>query len=718
LNWRWQRAGADGLAAAPLTSIEKAYGEVLTVLKRAALSGKSGEPGAQALWQTQALLALLVLAAGALGMYARLDGFGTRPLAIDEYYSARSVELILQTGLPAYPSGGYYFRGPLLQYLTAGSVWLFGATEFAFRLPALLFNLLSIPLAYLYVRRFASIPIATAVAIALLVSSWHVEFARFGRMYAPFQFTTLLFLLTVDITYFGGKWQWRYLPHVVYVLAVLTHELGVLLAPLLFLPLLLNGERFPSWRNRAAFGAISLSIALLGYLSLQIDSYGGGVLDRFPPGYVNPFETGLVQPQFPIWPVHVDSSLALAALGALVLLSAAVTFWTHRHDHQAAVAAIGMLAMVVTSLAHLLTLYALTLVVLLFRYRVHRSGQYAPAVRFVSAVTLAIALGWLIYGLLMPERLVAPPLTPTAEASELFRLARALQLTFFSWPDLYGLTLRPFLLELPVIGLLAALALIYVAIVELSAPLPSLLRHPALVLVITMFMYGLFETTSSTTRYWFHLYPIILCLIALCLTNVLRWLPRVSGELADAAGAMAFLVGFALSTDFNPSHLIRTASPEVAFRLGEFARFERGWIPRPDHRGPAEFLNRNDEVAPATPIVVERLLPVSHYLQREHAIYFGRHTEDFLLSSRKRGTREKWTDNRLLSTPEQLAAYTASAREVWVVRWVVDPNFSQVDLEALWADRRPEFSRVFLSEDGRIEVIRVRLAPGPDAADG
>ena len=114
-----------------------------------------------------------------------------------------------------------------------------------------------------------------------------------------------------------------------------------------------------------------------------------------------------------------------------------------------------------------------------------------------------------------------------------------------------------------------------------------------------------------------------------------------------------------------------------------------------------------------------RLLPVSYYLEREHAIYFGRDTSDFLLSSRERGTRELWTNNRLLSTPEELAAYTKAAREVWVVRWVDDPSeFKDVDLATVWAGRAPELSRAFLGEDGRIEVIRARLAPAPAPADG
>jgi 4-amino-4-deoxy-L-arabinose transferase-like glycosyltransferase len=675
------------------------------------------KPGLQAFGPVWVLLTLLLLAAGALGLYARLDGFGARQL--DEYYTARSVEFILESGLPAYKGEGYYLRGPIVQYLMAASAWLFGATEFAYRLPALIFNLLSIPLAYIYVRRHAGVAVAAAVALALLVSSWHVEFARFARMYAPFQFMTLLFLLTVDVTYFGDKWRWRYLPHAVYVLAFLTHELGVLLAPILFLPLLLNGERFPSWRNRVVFGAVSLGVSCLGYASLNLDLRGSGAVERFPPDYVNPFPTGLVQPNFPFWPVSVDPWLVVAGLGAPMLAGAAVALWVHRNDHQSAIAAIGMLALLVLSLGHLLTLYVLALVVLLFRYRIHRVGRYASAVRVVVAITLTIALAWIVSGLLMPDRLVAPPPTATAEASELFRTARALQLTFFSWPDLYAETLRPFLLGLPVIGLLLALSLIYVAIDELSAPLPSLLRHPAVVIVTTMLLYGLFMTTSSTVRYWFHLYPVLLCLIALVAVKVIRRF-GVSSVRADIAGASLFLVAFMLSSDFNPSHLLRAGSPEVAFRLGEFEPFDRLWFPRPDHKGPAEFLNRLENIDPAARIVTIRLLPVSYYLEREHAIYFGRETTDFLLSSRERGTRELWTNNRLLSTSDELAAYTKAAREVWVVRWVDDPAVvsNEVDLAAVWAGRAPELSRAFLSEDGRIEVIRARLAPARESANG
>ncbi len=67
--------------------------------------------------RTIALLALLLgLTAG---LYGRIDGFGLRPLAVDEYYFVQSIGFILDHGIPSFPSGGFYGRGPLLQYVTA-----------------------------------------------------------------------------------------------------------------------------------------------------------------------------------------------------------------------------------------------------------------------------------------------------------------------------------------------------------------------------------------------------------------------------------------------------------------------------------------------------------------------------------------------------------------------------------------------------------------------
>ena len=122
--------------------------------------------------------------AAALGIFGRFSGLGDFPLAVDEYYFAQSVRLIVEHGVPLFPTGGYYTSGLLVQYLTAPLVMMFGDTEFAYRLPSALFSLGTVALAYVYVRSVLGKRGALGLAAILLVSSWEIEFARFARMYS------------------------------------------------------------------------------------------------------------------------------------------------------------------------------------------------------------------------------------------------------------------------------------------------------------------------------------------------------------------------------------------------------------------------------------------------------------------------------------------------------------------------------------------------------
>src|SRR5262245_51357277 len=64
-------------------------------------------------------LAAVTAAAVLAGIVVRFKGLATWPLAVDEYYLARSVENVLRTGAPIYDCGGLYPRGLLIQYLSA-----------------------------------------------------------------------------------------------------------------------------------------------------------------------------------------------------------------------------------------------------------------------------------------------------------------------------------------------------------------------------------------------------------------------------------------------------------------------------------------------------------------------------------------------------------------------------------------------------------------------
>jgi len=98
-----------------------------------------------------ALVAILLLAM-VWGLFGRFNGLGSRPWAVDEYFSGTAERYVLDKGVPEFSTGGYYMRGLPLQYLQAGSVLLFGDNEFAHRLPAALFGVLTLVFVFLYAR--------------------------------------------------------------------------------------------------------------------------------------------------------------------------------------------------------------------------------------------------------------------------------------------------------------------------------------------------------------------------------------------------------------------------------------------------------------------------------------------------------------------------------------------------------------------------------------
>ncbi len=272
-----------------------------------------------------AILVALIAAGVGAGLYARFFELGIRPLGTDEFFTTQAARFILNTGLPEFHGGGYYLRAILHEYLTAASLMLLGPEGFAARLPSGLLSLGSIALAYLYSRRFLDRPMAMAVALTLLVSSWHIEFARLARMYSLFQFLTLAFLLCTDEAYFRGRWHLRYVPHILAVIAVLTHAVAILLLPFLFIPLVGEkaAEHFQSWRQRARFAAVGLATVAVCYAYLKTNLRFLGVVDPFPVGYAPNYQSNFQAPAFPFWSVDADPFINLLLFLGLAAAAAA-----------------------------------------------------------------------------------------------------------------------------------------------------------------------------------------------------------------------------------------------------------------------------------------------------------------------------------------------------------------------------------------------------------
>ena len=215
-------------------------------------------------------VALLILFF-ALAMLVRAPGLGRWCLAVDEFYFSKAVSFILEKGLPMFPGGGYYTRGIGLQYLTTLPVSLIGNPELAVRIVPLLFGCMTIPLFFLFCRKFMGEGESILCTIILLLSSWHIELSRFARMYMPFQFFFFLFLYHVHSGFRENMPRHRLAAWIVATLTVFVYE-GSVIPALLLAALVLTGDAGKTKKDLALFTALFLGLLALN-LAANLPDY-------------------------------------------------------------------------------------------------------------------------------------------------------------------------------------------------------------------------------------------------------------------------------------------------------------------------------------------------------------------------------------------------------------------------------------------------------------
>ena len=437
-----------------------------------------------------------------------------------------------------------------------------------------------------------------------------------------------------------------------------------------------------------------------------------GVVDCCPAGYAYPARFGgpLATPVLPFFHLSPSPVLHLAAVGLIAVLLVAAFLAARRAgarrlEWQDLLHALALLA----ALFHLFAALALVLGFAFARYDLWRLPAQPVRRLVLLGATLAAVLGWLGLAAIEPARLVGDAVVarwdvPDPAAPGAF--LRALWSTFFGWPDFYRATLRPFATELPELGLAVLAALTWFVVGHRHAPRSDLLRHPGALLLYWAAAMALFTVSSSTSRYWLPMLPVLYTLIAVSLAEAAtRSLPCSEGT-ARRGASIAFLLMFALGPDFQPRHLLNPGADSVRYRTGAFARFAATWYPRPDVRGAAATVTRWHAAAPGARIVVDSLPALSYYLALEHAVYLDRGQNRFAEDSRDRGRRDLWSDRRLLSTPAELLAYADPGEELWLVR-ASEPASRGADLEALQGGRLTAMAPAALGQDGRIELVRL-----------
>ena len=217
--------------------------------------------------QPKLLPALFWVALMAVALGLRLPNLGRLGLWGDEGYTAIAVKAILEHGYPVLPTGGMYLRSVSFLYVDAAAAMIFGLNEFALRLPSVLVNLGAIWMTYLLGSRLVGRTVGLVAAMMMVFSGWEIEFARHARMYATFQF---LYLCSVYVFYRGfieGNKAFRLLTAPIWLLTMMVHELGVVLAVLFLVPLLIRDCTLTTvWKAFAGF----LFFGLLGIAVAQV----------------------------------------------------------------------------------------------------------------------------------------------------------------------------------------------------------------------------------------------------------------------------------------------------------------------------------------------------------------------------------------------------------------------------------------------------------------
>lgn len=154
-------------------------------------------------WVTPREATIAVAGLVVVGMVLRLYALGRPSFWFDEAITTNAAIGLLETGRPTFPSGFTYWRGITHTLLVAGSLAVFGISEWAARFPSVLAGIATIPVTYLFGRELGNRRIGLTAAVLVTFLTWEIAWSRQARMYQLLQLAygiALLGLSRVDRT--------------------------------------------------------------------------------------------------------------------------------------------------------------------------------------------------------------------------------------------------------------------------------------------------------------------------------------------------------------------------------------------------------------------------------------------------------------------------------------------------------------------------------------
>lgn len=630
------------------------------------------------------------------GLYGRFKGIGTWPLGVDEFYSARSIDYVLSTGLPRFPCGGYYNRGVLFQYVVAAARELGLPLEFSGRFVSALCSLAVWPAVYLLARRLAGEIGAWLAVTILALSVWEIEMARFYRMYAPFQAVFAWYLVLYARYAVDKRDSALYGMVLLSLVGVLTWEGGALLGVANLLAVVQRSDRgrltAADWRR------VTVLMACLAVLFLMTrDLRGLGEPDTGGAIEASTTSHSLALAWF--WAIKSHPRWAGLFLVPACAAVASVPWIFRRSLLSAAALAVALAA----AALHAFVLTAGVIALLPTLRLVDGRELRARGARVFWGSLAAFAVFWVAYASLSGML--------HAEGAK-----KALSF-LFGFPDIFGHMVLPWGRAVPVLSAELGAAFCFIYYLTLGARADAAGTEAAgaeagragavdpatvflnLVMVLVL-VAGCVPTDRAETRYTFFLYPILVVLAVGCVCA----LAQRRRSFAPGVAIVCVLAGFAISGDFRPWHVLHIDSPAINFRVGMSAARTDQYYVRNDIRGIAQWLRAN--VKPDD-LVIDGIPNLDPYYHDFQYFYLGLDEDRYDAYICADGKTERWTGHPVLHGVQALKAVTLPGRSAYIVVYEeVEPQLRKAAASEGWI-----VTRAWTAADQHTDILRLEAIP-------
>jgi uncharacterized membrane protein len=506
-----------------------------------------------------------------VGIWLRFWGLGNVGLHGDEETMAMPTLALLESGAPLLPSGMFYPRALAQIYMMAGSVMIFGDSEWALRFPSAVIGSLGLIVAFFLGKRFLPPELnLTFVAIIALLPDF-IEISQTARMYVFWMTSLMLFGTLLFRWERDGSNRSLGLALLAWLIALHFHQLSIFAVFLFLFPGLIS----VSWRKLSA-GTFAAVLGAGTFLAYQ-----NWISDKYPQSDDRAIE------------IAVESSSAISPIRVIL------------NDH---------LLVIVVSLVVWLAIILIGLKVAKHSLRAQIAGILLLAAAYISAIFLQyhIAVVLLGVGTITLMRLPDKNRNWLLAVLVAFAVVMAVQCIILSQTGDYpGRKLIGALVGLPSIwptirfseyspigsGIYASIVMVAVVHLAKRQSIPDHFLFFIVAVWAQLFAVGFFRWYIPP-RYVMGALPFFLLCYVAGFYYLMGKSPRL-GEVMRRPSAKILIPVFMVALAVNPMALARTVNS--------------GYELHPDHKGAAEYL-LNLSMDESTILIAEDVLQQTYYM--------------------------------------------------------------------------------------------------------